>query len=209
MFNLILTQTLTHAFRKGGGAFGVLAFYVMVMTLFTFAVGPEGMQKYAAAIMATAMLLSSLIALPMLYERDFEDGTLEQFLLQPTLLEFIVLAKIIGQWLAMALPILLITPLVGIMANIPMEGIWQTAFFLLLASPSMVAIGSIAAALTIGTRRGGLLQSLIVLPLYIPILIFAAASSGQGVALLLAAILFGSLPIACWVSAALIRAAQD
>jgi heme exporter protein B len=208
MFNLILTQTVQLAFRKGGGALGTVVFYVIAMTLFTFALGPDVMSKYAGAAMAVAMLLASLIALPLIYERDYEDGTLEQLLLAPAMLEIIALAKICGQWLAIALPILIASPLVAVFCNLPWEK-WQQAWWLLLlASPSMIAIGSIGAALTIGTRRGGLLQALIVLPLYIPLLIFAA-SGGQGAALILVAILCASMPVSCYITAALLRLSLD
>ncbi len=165
MFGLILQQTVQLAFRKGGGALGTVAFYVIAMTLFTFALGPDIMTQYAGAAMAVAMLLASLIALPLIYERDYEDGTLEQLLLSPAMLEVIALAKICGQWLAIALPILIASPLIALMCNLPWEELQRSWWLLLLASPSMVAIGSIGAALTIGTKRGGLLQALIVLPL--------------------------------------------
>lgn len=208
MFKLILTQTVTLAFRKGGGALGTVAFYVIAMTFFTFALGPDIMTQYAGAAMAVAMLLASLIALPLIYERDYEDGTLEQLLLSPAPLEIITLAKICGQWLAIALPILIASPLIALMCNLPWEELQRSWWLLLFASPSMVAIGSIGAALTIGTKRGGLLQALIVLPLYIPLLIFAA-SGAEGAPLILAAILCASVPVACYVSAALLRLSLD
>lgn len=208
MFGLILQQTVQLAFRKGGGALGTVAFYVIAMTLFTFALGPDIMTQYAGAAMAVAMLLASLIALPLIYERDYEDGTLEQLLLSPAMLEVIALAKICGQWLAIALPILIASPLIALMCNLPWEELQRSWWLLLLASPSMVAIGSIGAALTIGTKRGGLLQALIVLPLYIPLLIFAA-SGGEGAPLILAAILCASVPVSCYVSALLLRLAIE
>lgn len=209
MFYLILIQTLSHAFRKGGGALGTVAFYIIIVTLFTFGLGPEGMAKHAGAVMCAAMLLSSLIALPLLYERDYEDGTLEQYLLQPTMLELMVLAKICGQWLAIAVPILVASPLMALLSGLSGDQMTQALVQLLLASPSMVAIGSVAAALTIGARRGGLLQALITLPLYIPILIFAATTGGQGAILILSAILCASVPLACWISSGLIRISLD
>jgi len=208
MFNLVFKQTVQLAFRKGGGALGTVAFYIIAMTLFTFALGPEVMSKYAGAAMAAAMLLSSLVALPLIYERDYEDGTLEQLFLFPAPLEIIVLAKICGQWLVIAFPILIASPLVALLCNLSWTDMERSWWLLLLASPSMVAIGSVGAALTIGTRRGGLLQALIVLPLYIPLLIFAA-SGGQGGALILAAILCASVPVSCYVSAALLRVAIE
>lgn len=209
MFGLILTQTVMHAFRKGGGALGTAAFYIIIVTLFTFALSPETMAQYAGAVMAAAMLLASLIALPLFYERDYEDGTLEQYLLQPVMLELLVLAKIAGTWLAIALPIVIVSPLLAMSSGLTSEQTQTALTSLLLASPSIVALGSIAASLTIGVRRGGLLQALIILPLYIPILIFATSIGGQGAPLFLAAMLLASLPLSCFVSAWLIRLNAD
>src|SRR5271154_4227021 len=118
MFLLILTQTIKLAFRKGGGGLGACAFYIIIVTLFTFALGPEGMRTHAGAAMCVALLLSTVTALPLLYERDFEDGTLEQFLLQPMLLEWLALAKICGQWLASIAPLLAVSPLLALMASL-------------------------------------------------------------------------------------------
>jgi heme exporter protein B len=209
LFSLILRQTVSHAFRKGGGAFGTLAFYVIVATLFTFALGAEGMSRYAGAVMSVAMLLAIVTALPMFYELDYEDGMLEQFLLQPIALEWLAAARIIGQWAAIALPILIISPLIAVMADLSRADTLYIMLQLLLASPTLVAIGSVAAALTLGARRGGLLQSLVMLPLAIPVLIFAASSGGQGTMLFLSAMLCAALPLSCLVSAALIRASQE
>jgi len=204
MFLLIFAQTVKLAFRKGGGALGTVGFYIIAMTLFTFAFGAEIMVKYTGAMMVVAMLLSLLIALPLIYERDWEDGTLEQFLLSPLMLEIIVLAKICGQWLAIVLPLLIVSPIVALLCNLSWEAMQSTWWLLLLASPSMVAIGSIGAAFTVGIRRGRLLEALILLPLYIPLLIFTA-SGGSDAAFVLSAILCASIPISCYISAALIR----
>lgn len=205
MFKLILAQTLVHAFRKGGGAFGTCAFYIIIVTLFTFALGPEGMHTHAGAVMCVAMLLSSITALPLMFERDHEDGTLEQYLLWPVALEILVLAKILGQWLAIILPILVVSPIMALFADLNAQQTLSALSLLLLASPSMVAIGAMAAALTLGAKRGGLLQALVTLPLYIPILIFAASTGGQGALLFLAGILCASVPVACLICAGIIK----
>lgn len=208
MFTLILLQTIQLAYRKGGGALGGMAFYIIIVTLFTFALGPEEMRHYAGAVMCVALLLSAVTMLPLFYERDEEDGTLEQYLLQPAMLEALVLAKICGQWLAIAVPMLVVSPLLAAMAGLDASETLHALLLLSLVTPSTIAIGSIAAALTLGARRGGLLQAIIVLPLYIPLLILAAIGGG-GAMLALAAILFASLPLSCWASAALIRVSQD
>jgi|CXWL01.1.fsa_nt_gi heme exporter protein B len=213
IFLLILSQSLKLSFRKGGGALGACAFYVIVVTLFTFAIGPQAMSKYATSIMCISMLLATITTLPLLFERDYEDGTLEQFLLQPVLLELLVAAKICGQWCSHIIPILLVSPLLAVTADLSYEQTLHTMFVLLLASPTMVALGAIGAALTIGSKRGGLLQALVVMPLYIPVLIFASASgqnsTGQGSLLFLSGMLFVSLPLSCYVCSALIRANDD
>jgi heme exporter protein B len=208
LFLLILRQTLAHAFRKGGGAFGTLAFYIIMVTLFIFALGPDGMKAHAGAVTCVGLLLAVVTSLPLIYERDFEDGTLEQFLLQPVLLEIIVLARIAGQFLAVTAPIIIASPLIALMAGLDSGQITQIVLLLLLASPTLVAIGSVAAALTLGMRRGGLLQALVVLPFYIPVLIFAA-TGGQGAVLFLSGMLLASLPLSCFIGAWLIKAATE
>lgn len=212
IFSLILSQVINLSFRKGGGALGACAFYVIVVTLFTFAIGPQAMSKYATAIMCVSTLLAIITTLPLLFERDHEDGTLEQLLLQPVLLELLVLAKICGQWCSHMIPILLASPLLAIMAGLSFEQTIHTITTLLLASPVMVALGAIGAALTIGSKRGGLLQALVVMPLYIPVLIFAAASGqevGQGSAVFLLGMNLIAIPAACYVCSSLIRINAD
>lgn len=212
IFSLIISQSLRLSFRKGGGALGSCAFYVIVVTLFTFAIGPQAITKYATAIMCVSMLLAIITTLPLLFERDFEDGTLEQFLLQPVLLELIIAAKICGQWCSHIIPILLVSPLLAVAADLSFEQISSAMLVLLLASPTMVALGAIGAALTLGSKRGGLLQALVVMPLYIPVLIFASAneqSSAQGGLLFLSGMLCVCLPLSCYVCSALIRANED
>ncbi len=207
-FWLVLRQTIVIAFRKGGGALGTLAFYVIVVTLFTFALGPEIMRQHSAAALAVALLLSLVTALPQFYERDHEDGTLEQFLLQPMLLEVLVLAKITGQCIASAGPLLLVSPMLAVMAGLDSVQTADAILRLALAAPTLVALGSMGAALTLGTRRGGLLQALIILPLTVPVLIFAAAE-GQGAVWFLSGAMLAALPVSCYVTAALIRLSQD
>lgn len=202
MFILLLRQTLTHAFRKGGGAFGACAFYIVVVVLFTFALGPEGIKAHAGAAMGVALLLAAVTAMPLLFERDEEDGSLEQYRLQPVALEIVVLAKIAGQWLSVALPILLVSPLLALLSGLNETETARAMLLLLLASPSVIAIGALGAALTLGARRGGLLQALVVLPLTVPVLIFAA-TGGQT---FLLAMLCAALPLACLIGAGLLKA---
>lgn len=209
-FFLIFIQSIRLSFRKGGGALGACAFYVIAVTLFTFALGPAAVSQYAAAVMCISMLLAIITTLPLFLERDYEDGTLEQLLLQPVLLELLIAAKICGGWCSHVLPILAVSPLLAIMNGISFAQTCGALLILLLASPTMVALGAISAALTLGSKRGGLLQALIVMPLYIPVLIFASASAeGQGSVLFLAGLLFAALPLACYACAALVRVSAD
>jgi heme exporter protein B len=208
VFGLVLGQAVRLAFRKGGGAFGTCGFYIIIVTLFTFGLGPQEMQAHAGAVMCVALLLSVITALPLMYERDYEDGTLEQMLLQPVLMEMVVLAKIAGQWVASVAPMLAVSPLLAVMANLDAGQGARSMLLLALASPTIIALGSIAAALTLGSKRGGLLQALVLMPLSIPVLIFAA-NGGQGALWFLSGLLFGIVPLSCFVSAALIRISQD
>lgn len=208
MFSLILAQSIRLSFRKGGGAMGACAFYIIVVTLFTFALGVQAMNQYTPAVMCVSMLLATITTLPLLFERDYEDGTLEQFLLQPVLLELLVFAKICGQYCSHILPILIVSPILAVMADLSGEQSWNALLILLVASPAMVALGAISAAVTLGSKRGGLLQALLVMPLYIPVLIFASASGQSGIAFL-AGISCVTLPIACFVCSALVRVSVD
>jgi heme exporter protein B len=205
MFSAVLNQTISLAFRKGGGAMGALAFYVIVFTLFTFALGPEGMARDALAVMCVALLLSSVIAVPHIFERDYDDGMIEQYMLQPTMLELLVGAKLLATWVVQLLPILLIAPLLCLMAGLDADVSSELLWRLFLLSPSMASIATLTAALTIGSKRGGVLPALISLPLSIPLIIFAASVDGSGAVLLLAAFAFASVPLSCFVSSALIR----
>ncbi len=209
MFKLILLQSLSQSFRRGGGAFGACAFYIIIVTLFAFTLSPELLASHAGAVMCVAMLLASITSMPMLFERDYEDGTLEQFLLWPVVLEVLVLAKITGQWLAVTLPILLVSPLVALLAGLETAVALKALAQLFLASFSMIAISAIASSLTLGAKRGGLLQALITLPLFVPVAIFAASSSGAGALLFLAAMALALWPLACFVCAAVLKVAVE
>jgi heme exporter protein B len=205
MFNLVLTQTIKLSFRKGGGALGTLAFYLIVFTLFTFALGVEAMREYALAVMCVGLVLASVTAQPLIFERDEEEGMLEQFVLKSPALELVVLAKLIGGWIVQLLPILLLMPLFAAMAGLDGEQTKEISMRLALLSPSISAIAVLTAAFTLGSKRGGLLPALISLPLLMPIVIFASSIGGNGALLLLAAAALVSVPFSCYVSATLLR----
>ena len=207
MFSLILTQTIKLAFRKGGGALGTLAFYIIIFTLFAFALSPEAMREYALAVFTVALVLASVTAQPLVFEQDYDDGMLEQYILKVPALELVVLAKLLGQWVVQLLPILFTLPLLSIMAGLPNTQTMDVILRMALLSPSIAAIGVLTAAFTLGSRRGGLLPALIMLPLLMPLVIFASATSGAGAILLLAAAALASVPLCCYVSAVVLRMA--
>jgi heme exporter protein B len=162
-------------------------------------------------------LLACLLTLDRLYQADYEDGTLEQLMLGPLPLELMVLAKVAAHWISSVLPLILITPIVAVSFNIVADGIVTMMLALLIGSPVLSLIGSIGAALTVAMRRGGVLLSLMILPLYIPVLIFGVAAVEAAIALLAVAphlMLLGGLSLGALVlspiaSAAALRLAVE
>jgi heme exporter protein B len=175
-FWAIIRRDLLLAFRRRAEMANPLLFFVMVVTLFPLAVGaqPNLLQTMAPGVIWVSALLAALLSLDGLFRSDFEDGSLEQLLLSPHSLPILVLGKIVAHWLVTGLPLLLIAPLLALFLGLPeraMPTLWLT---LILATPVLSLIGSIGVALTVGLRRGGMILSLLVLPLYIPVLIFAS-----------------------------------
>ena len=164
--------------ERSGGAIALI-FFVIVASLFPFAVGPEPqvLARIAAGIVWVSALLACLLSLERLFQPDAEDGTLEQLVVSGQSLEAVAIAKMITHWLTTALPLVVLTPVTAAMLGAPVE-VWGTLLLgLLLGTPALSSIGAVAAALTVGVRRGGVLISLLVLPLAVPTLIF-----GVGVA---------------------------
>ncbi len=205
MFSLVLSQTIRLAFRKGGGAMGCLAFYIIVFTLFAFALSPEAMEQYALSVMVVALVLASVTAQPLIFEQDYEDGTMEQYVLKAPALELVVLAKLIGQWVVQLMPILLTLPLLSMMAGLDRPQAADVMMRMVLLSPGIAAVSILTAAFTLGSRRGGLLPALISLPLLMPLVIFASSVGGAGEILLLAAASLASVPFSCYVSASVLK----
>jgi len=173
----LLSREMKLALRSGGGAGLGLAFFLIVVTLIPFGVGPEAaiLAKIAPGTLWIAALLATLLSLDRLFQADFEDGTLDILTLSPMPLEGLVAIKALAHWLTTGLPLLLAAPVLGMTLFLP-----QPAFIWLIASlavgtPALSFLGAIGAALTVGIRRGGLLLSLLVLPLYIPTLIFGSS----------------------------------
>lgn len=212
----LLWRDLRLATRAGGG-FGLgLVFFLIVVTLVPFGVGPDPARLAAIApgMLWVAALLAALLSLDRLFALDHEDGTLEQLATAPMPLEAVVAVKALAHWLTTGLPLAVAAPLFGILLNLPPAAAPMLVVSLLAGTPALSAIGAFGAALTVGLRRGGLLLSLLVLPLYVPTLIFGAevaarGAAGQGAATplaFLAAISLATFALLPFAAAAAIRA---
>ena len=211
----IIKRDLLLAFRRRSDVLTTLFFFIIVVTLFPLGVGPEAalLRTMAPGILWVAALLASMLALGRLFALDYADGTLEQMLLSPEPLTLIVIGKVIAHWLVAGLPLVVLAPLLAVQFDLPAESVLVLFYSLLIGTPVLSLIGAIGAALTLGVRGGGVLVSLLVLPLYIPVLIFGAGAvgaeaSGLGSAahlLLLGGVLAGTAALAPWATAAALR----
>lgn len=211
----LLIRDLRLAIRAGGG-FGLgLAFFLIVVVLVPFGVGPEGavLQRIAPGILWVAALLAALLSLDRIFALDAEDGALPLIATAPLPLEGVALAKAAAHWLTTGLPLTLAAPVLGLLLNLaPTAFPWLLAS-LALGTPALSVIGTFGAALTVGLRRGGLLLSLIVLPLYVPTLIFGAEAVRRGAEgldavtplMLLAGITAGAVALLPFATAAALR----
>ena len=212
----LLVRDLRLAVRAGGG-FGLgLAFFLMVAVLVPLGVGPEQevLRRIAPAILFVGALLACLLSLDRIFALDFEDGSLDLLATAPIPMEGVVAVKSVAHWLVTGLPLTLMAPVLGLMLNLQPAGHVWLVVALGLGTPALSVIGAFGAALTVGVKRGGLLLSLLVLPMYVPTLIFGtevvkrgAAGQAPGTALLLlAGITLASLAILPFAAAAAIRA---
>lgn len=174
----VIRRELQLAFRSGAEVVNPLWFFLIVITLFPLGVGPEPqlLARIAPGIVWVAALLASLLALERLFRDDFLDGSLEQLLLLPTPLPVTVIGKVVAHWLLTGVPLILLSPLVALLLSLDMASWRAVALTLLLGTPTLSFLGAIGVGLTVGLRRGGVLLSLLVLPLAIPVLIFASAA---------------------------------
>jgi heme exporter protein B len=215
----LFRRDLRLALRQGGDAGLVLGFFVLAVILFPFGIGPEPavLRRIAAGIIWVAALLAALLSLDRLFHADYEDGGLDLLVLAPLPLELAVLAKCAANWVALGLPLVLVSPILGLVADLQPAAIPILVVSLLLGTPALMLIGGTAAALTLGARRQGVLLALLVLPLYVPPLVFGAAaveaSAAGGSAgphlLLLGALSLAALGLAPWASAAALRLALE
>ncbi len=205
-FLAAICRDLLLTFRRRGDIVNPLAFFLMVGVLFPLGVSPEAtvLAKLAPGVIWVAALLASLLSVDGIFRSDFDDGSLEHMLISPQSLLLLVLAKVMNHWLISGFCLALVSPLLALMLFLPGDGVWTLVLSLLLGTPTLSLIGAIGAALTVGLRKGGILISLLVLPLYIPVLIFGASSVQaavmglpiQGYLALLAAILALSVVLA-------------
>lgn len=211
----LLIRDLRLALRAGGG-FGLgLAFFLLVAVLVPLGVGPEPatLAKIAPGILWVGALLACLLSLDRIFALDFEDGSLDLLATAPIPLEGVVAVKACAHWLVTGLPLTLAAPALGVLLNLPGQGYGWLVASLVLGTPALSVIGAFGAALTVGLKRGGLLLSLLVLPLYVPTLIFGAEVVKRGAAglaveaplLLLAAITLGALAALPFAAAAALR----
>jgi heme exporter protein B len=212
----VLLRDLTLSVRAGGGAGLALAFFVLLAVLVPLGVGPDGglLARIAPGILWVGALLAALLSLDRIFALDREDGSLDLLATAPLPLEALVIAKAAAHWIVTALPLVAVAPLLGLVLNLGSAGAGWLALAFAIGTPALSMIGSFAAALVIGLRRGGLLLSLLVLPLYVPTLILGAevarrGADGLAVATPLAflgAISLGTLACLPFAAAAAIRA---
>ncbi len=215
----VIYRDLLLATRRWADVLTALVFFVIVVSLFPLGVGPEPnlLRTIAPGVIWVAALLASMLSLTRIFAADYADGTLEQMLLSTAPLGMIVAAKVIAHWLVTGLLVVLIAPLLALQFDLPQQLLATLTLSLLLGTPVLSMIGAIGAALTLGLRGGGALLSLLVLPLYVPVLIIGAgavdmAAAGLGTEahfLLLAALLVVAAAFAPWAAAAALRISAE
>ena len=214
-FVILIRRDLMLAVRHRAEMANPILFFVLVTSLFPLGIGanPALLQAVAPGVIWVAALLAALLSIENVFRSDFEDGSLEQYLLSSHPVSVLVLAKITAHWLVTGLPLLLISPLLGILMGLPIDAIKVLFITLLLGTPVLSLIGAVGVALTVGLRKGGMILSLLVLPLYVPVLIFASsavdtAATGLPVTAhlsLIAALLLLALSLSPFATAAALR----
>ncbi len=215
----VVARDLRLALRHRGDLVSALFFFIIVVSLFPLGVGPEPelLRRLAPGVLWVAALLSTMLCLPRLFADELRDGSLEQLALAPQPLALIVLGKVLAHWLVGGLPLALLAPLLGVQFDLSSDALWVLAASLVIGTPALSAIGAIGAALTLGVRGGGVLLSLLVLPLYIPVLIFGAGAvdatltglGAQAHLSLLGALTLAGVFFAPWPAAAALRIALE
>ena len=218
VFSLI-ARDLRLSLRRQADIASVLFFFIIVVSLFPLGIGPETEQlrKLAPGVLWVAALLATMLSLPRLFADDHRDGSLEQLALSPQPLGLIVLGKVAAHWLVSGLPLTLLAPVLGLQFDLSTDALQILTLSLLIGTPALSGIGAIGAALTLGVRGGGVLLSLLILPLYIPVLIFGAGAveatvtgvGAQAHLSLLGALTLAGVFFAPWPTAAALRIALE
>lgn len=218
-FLTVLKRDLKIAVRHRGDIFNPLLFFVMVVTLFPLGIGPEPqvLTRIAPGIIWVAALLASMLSLERLFKADYSDGSLEQMLLSPQPLYLTVLAKVLAHWLLTGVPLILVSPLLAVLLHLEENSYGALMSTLALGTPVLSLLGAIGVALTVGLRKGGVLLSLLILPLYIPVLIFATSAIDaagmnlpyDGQLAIIGAMLVGSLTLAPFAIGASLRVSTN
>ena len=218
-FMTILKMDLQLAIRQGIDSMTVVMFFVLVVIIFPFGVGPEPniLARIASGVIWVAALLASTLSLERLFQIDYEDGSLELLSLSSVALEVIVLAKVTAHWLTTGLPLIITAPLLAVLLNMNKEGFLVLILALVVGTPSLSLVGAVGAALILGARRGGVLLALIILPLYLPVLIFGVSAvdaimngfEAKAQLLILGAFLLAALPLCTWAAATSIKQAIE
>lgn len=212
----LLRHELRLALRQGSDTGIVLGFFLLAVVLFPFGIGPEPevLRRVGPGIIWVAALLAALLSLDRLYASDYEDGGLDLLALSSLPLELVALAKGVSHWLTTGLPLTLLSPLLALLVDFEPSKLPLLMLSLLIGTPALSLIGSLAAALVLGARRQGVLLSLLVLPLYVPPLVFGAAASAavgnvRSDLLLLGALSLAAVSLAPWAAAAALRQALE
>lgn len=218
-FSQVVRRELRMALRQRSEILNPLWFFLIVITLFPLGIGPEPalLARIAPGIIWVAALLSAMLALERLFRDDFADGALEQLMLMPAPLGVLALGKVLAHWLLTGLPLLLLSPLIALLLSLDLRTWQAVALTLLLGTPVLSLLGAVGVALTVGLRRGGVLLSLLILPLYVPVLIFAtSAIDAAGIGLpysgqlaILGALLLGALTLTPLAVAAALRVSMN
>ncbi len=218
-FAIIVGRELRLALRQSGDSAVVVMFFVLAAVLFPFGLGPEPnlLARMAPGVVWVMALLAAMLSFERLFLADYEDGTLEQLALGPAPLALVALAKALAHWLTTGVPLLLAAPLIGVLYHLPADGYAPLMVSMILGTPTISLIGTVGAALTLGARRGGVLLSLLVLPLVVPVLIFGAGAVDAAIGgfpvrpqlMVLGAILLAALALCPWAAAAGVRQALE
>lgn len=215
----VIRRDLRLALRQGSDSLMVVAFFVLTVVLFPFGVGPESniLERVAAGVLWVTALLASMLSLDRLFQTDYEDGSLDLLTMAPMPLGIIVLGKVAAHWLTTGLPLILAAPVLAVLLNMNAQGFGVLIAAMAVGTPTLSLIGAVGAALVLGARRGGVLLSLLVLPLYVPVLIFGVSAIDAAVMgfdfkaqlLVLGAMLLAALALCPWAAGAALRQAVE